>query len=203
MVWWLGEALAKVLNRLVHYNDFGLYVWRSEKTRDLRCMLFFCELCVERLKRILCVTHQRLMEQVVRAVAKKVYERTERDEFAERGHVDPVAVGVANRRRGRGDHDSLRAQPIEHRKNRVFHRVAAHYRVVEHDERIVLLDEPVGHVVDVLVELAPRRGVGDERAELRVLESNLSDPPLAPPGKVSVVRSSLIQTIRTNNLFQL
>ena len=137
-------------------------------------MLFLGELCVERLKGIFRVAHQRLMEQVVRAVAKKVHERTERDEFAQRRHVDAVAVGVANRRRGRGDHDSLRPKPVEHRENRVLHRVAAHDRIVEHDERIVLLDEPVGHVVDMLVELAPCRRVGDKGAELRVLHRHLS-----------------------------
>ena len=86
----------------------------------------------------------------------------------------PVAVGIADWRRGRCNHDSLGAQPVEHRENRVLHRVAAHDRIVEDDERVILLDEPVGNVVDVLVELAPRRGVRDERAELRVLDDDLA-----------------------------
>ena len=86
---------------------------------------------------------------------QQIDERAECYKLPQRRHVDAVAVGVANRRRGRGDHDPLRSKPVEHRKDRVLHRVAAHYRVVEHDERIVLLDEPVGHVVDMLVELAP------------------------------------------------
>ena len=106
---------------------------------------------------------------------EQVYKCPERDKFAERRHVDAVAVGRAYRRRGRCDDDPLRPQPVEHRQDCVLHRVAAHDGIVQHDKRVpARAHQPVGDVVDMLVELAACRGVGNEGAELRVLHGDLA-----------------------------
>ena len=118
-----------------------------------------------------------LEQREVAAFAQQVDGRFECDELFQTGHVDAVTVGIFDRRRGRGDDDLLRREPVEDRQNRVSERVAAYDRVVERHERVRTgPDQPVGHVVNVHVELLPARGVGDERAEFRVLDRDLAEP---------------------------
>ena len=164
----IWAASAHVVDRLEDDVHLGLHPLRRDQPGDLGRKLG------ERVTRVKGADVVRLRD---RTIALEIDERLEGHQFAQRRHVDAVAVRIADRRCRRGDDDPLRTQSVQHRQDRVLHRVAANDRVVQNDERIrPRPHEPVRDVVDVLVELPPRRRIGDERAELGVLDSDLAEP---------------------------
>ena len=139
-------------------------------------MLFVGKSGIERGEGIGRGAFERLAQFRVGVRAKQTHESLERHQFSQRGHVDSVAVRVADGWRGGRHDDALRAESVEHRQNCVFHRVAAHDGVVQDDKRVLSRpQQAVRDVVDVLVELIPRMRVGDEGAEFRVLDGDLPE----------------------------
>ena len=106
----------------------------------------------------------------------EIDQRLKGDKFTQGRHVYAVAVGIADRRSRRCDDNAARPETVQHRQNRVLHRVAADDRIVQDDQRVRPgTNKPVGDIVDMLIELPPRRRIGDERAEFRVLDRDLSE----------------------------
>ena len=180
-------ALREVRAALEDDREFGTHVIRAQPSGDRRRELRIGKFVVDRAH---AVRHRlrRALEFAFRvfiaafeeaepaAFAQQVDGGLEGDELLQAGHVDAVAVRIPDRRRGRGDDDLLRIEPVEDRQDRVFERVAADDRVVQRHKRVGAgPDQPVSHIIDVHVELPAAGGVGDEGAEFRVLDRNLSE----------------------------
>ncbi len=96
------------------------------------------------------------------------------DEVAHAAHVNAVAIGVADLRRGGYDDDFLRPQAVQHLDDAFAQRGAAHDGVINHHQRVNAgADGAVGNVVHVLHHLGAAGIFGDEGAHLHVFDGNL------------------------------
>ena len=133
------------------------------------------------------VVHPATLEQVDR--------RLEDNEFAELGHVDAIAVGIADLRSSRGDDDLLRIQPREDLDDRVLQGGSADDRIVDHDEILAFADLPVGDIVDVRDHLVASLFLGDKGAQLDVLVRDLFAT--RPALEDELVKSGLVEFARS------
>ena len=107
------------------------------------------------------------------ALLAKRDRRLKREEFPELAHVDPVAVRIADLRRGGADDDFFRIRTGKDFENRFSQRGAAHDGVVDDDDVFAFLHDAVGNVVDVRGEFRSVFFLRNERAQLDVLVREL------------------------------
>ena len=117
--------------------------------------------------------------------ASRAFEQTHRSaeggELVEPRHVDAVVVGVAHLGRRRHHDDAHRVQAVEDAEDALLQRGAAHYAVVDHHKGVAVgHDAAVGHVVDVRRKVVARAALGNEGAQLDVLDGYLLHAHLAP-----------------------
>ena len=98
----------------------------------------------------------------------------EGDELLHLTHIDAVVVGVADLWAARDDDDLLRTQAVEDPDDTLAKGRPTHDAVVDDDEVVhATLYGAVGDVIDVCCELIAALPLGDEGAELDVLDSDL------------------------------
>ena len=115
----------------------------------------------------------------------------EGEELPHLGHIDAVAIWVADLRRRRSNHDTLRIRAGEDAENRLAERRAPDDGVVNADERVAFADSAVGDIVDVRSHLHPVLLLGDERAQLDVLVGDLFAP--RPTAEYEAVDGGIVE----------
>ena len=103
--------------------------------------------------------------------------RLERNKFTHSRHINAVAVGVADLRRRRHNHNLFRVQAVEHTDNALFERGSANNAVVNH-HKIVLVrhNTAVSYIVHVRRQIVAGVAFRNERAQFYVFYRHFLKP---------------------------